>query len=102
MRQILILAIGSVISVGLLFYFQIQAKVNFFRLEVKGIVTNIEHGERNFPNIWVDNKLIDFGTAGYTIENEIQIGDSIVKLKDNREMLIFKKTDNQTPVILKI
>lgn len=59
-------------------------------MEVSGIVTGISRGERDFPNIWIDSKLVEFGNAGYKVEDVIQRGDSIVKRRDTYDLLIFR------------
>ena len=101
---ILTIVLAFVCFIFYLFYSSNKADQIFFSKHYKGIIKeiNFNEGRRGFPDIRLDSQWIYLGIEEDRIINYIKKGDSIVKNVGTKEIIIFRKDENNTWSEIKI
>ena len=97
MKRILIAAIliSFLCFIVYVFYSDYRATQNFLNEDFHGTINKVEfnEGRRGFPDIRVDSNWHFLGINEECIVHYIKEGDSIVKHKGFRDIIVYRKTN---------
>lgn len=85
--------------VGMLFIVlrrRIKLQSELMSLEVNGKIMRIEYREKEMPFFYVKKTWVYFGPLGYSIDQYLDEGDSIVKRSDSDLIELYKKTQDSS------
>lgn len=95
-RNIIVIALIVLVAI-ILFAFFISLKLendvnHFIDKEFNGVITNIKYveGNRGNPSIELNNDWVYIGLYGSKVNQYIQIGDSIIKESETKEIKVYR------------
>jgi len=88
-----ILIVGAIIFIGYGIYIDYQATEKFIKIKYSGIIEEItiQHLNRGFPNIKLNNTWHPFDLDEDKVSSIIRVGDSIVKDSGTKAIKLYRK-----------
>jgi len=66
---------------------------DFIKSEYSGIIWQINYDEKGIPSVFINDKKYDLIFYYSDLRSYLQVGDSIVKKKDNGNLLVYRKNN---------